>query len=176
MMSNLPKNPEELAKALKVLSDSTPEAIAELVENGGYLISNKVAVEELTLPDLSGGWKLHSTTPHKLELPRIIFISATKADTRLIWNRGQHAIARNAGLSSNAIQRWLKCNSKHKYRFLDHVALAEKDSNVKDAYLNYSADFTNEQYRDWVTQYSVHDSLSPVARGQLVDVIKEILQ
>lgn len=176
MMLSLPKTQVELTSALHTLEISTADDIAMLVEDGGYLVSNKVAVEELKLPDLPEGWKLHSTTPHKLELPRIIFIAATKPDTRLIWDRGQYTIARNAGLTGPSIQRWLKCNSKHKYRFLEHLSIAEKDESVKEAYMQYNGSFTDEQYREWVKQYSVRDSLSPSARVILVELIKEVVQ
>jgi len=176
MMLSLPKTHVELTSALHALEISSADEIAKQVEEGGYLVSNKVALEELTLPELPEGWKLHSTTPHKLDLPRIIFIAATKPDTRLIWDRGQYAIARNAGLSNVAIQRWLKCNSKHKYRFLEHLSLAEKDESVKNAYMEYNGAFTDEQYREWVRLYSVRDSLSPSARVILVELIKEVIQ
>ena len=124
-MFEMPKTREELESALLAIQECTADELANRVEDGGYLFSDKVAVEELTLPELPEGWKLHSTTPHKLELPRIIFIAATNSQTRLIWDRGQVAIARKAGLSEGAILRWLKCNSKNKYRFLDHLKNCE---------------------------------------------------
>lgn len=175
-MLNLPKNTTELTAALQKLEFSSADEIAAIVEAGNYLISNRVAVKELEIPTLEEGWKIHATTPANLDLPRIIFIAATKPDTRLIWDRGQYAIARNAGLSSIATHRWLKCNSKHKYRLLDHLSLAEKDADKKEAYLNYDSSFTDTEYREWVNKYSVHDSLSPVVRMILVNLIKEILK
>lgn len=175
-MSDMPKTREELESALLAIKECTADELANRVEDGGYLFSDKVAVEELTLPDLPEGWKLHSTTPHKLELPRIIFIAATTSQTRLIWDRGQVAIARKAGLSEGAILRWLKCNSKHKYRFLDHLKNCEAIPGTKDAYLAYDVSFTDPQYREWVNTYSVRDRLSPAARSLLVELIKDIIQ
>lgn len=174
-MHELPKSLDELTSALAQLATKTADEIAAIVEDGGYLISDKVATEVLSLPELKDGWKLHATTPHKLELPRIIFIAATVPETRVIWERGQANIARNAGLSEVAIQRWLKCNSKHKYRFLKVLAECEVNESAKAAYLAYVDKFDDSQYREWVKTHEVRDGLSPTARMNLVDLIKQVL-
>lgn len=174
-MYDLPKTLDELVTALTQLKNMSSDEIAELVENGGYLVSNSVAVPNLETPIIADGWKLHVTVPHNLELPRVIFISATNSHNRLLWERGQSAIARKAGLNKSNIIRWMKCNSKHKYRFLDLLVHIQNTPIDIEGYLSYSDKFTNEEYHEWSTKYNIHDKLSPKARVNFIEIIKNVL-
>lgn len=174
-MYDLPKTLDELNSALTQLANKSSDEISELVEKGGYLISNSVATPELITPPIAAGWKLHVTVPHNLELPRVVFISATTPHNRLLWERGQATIARNAGLNEISIMRWMKCNNKHKYRFLDLLVYIQNTPVDIEGYLQYSDTFTNEQYHEWSIKYNIHDKLSPKARVNFVEIVKYVL-